>query len=101
MADKLNSGNIYTNAVGNNLVVVDPNKVVLNGEIKDRLVDHEDMVMYANLEARIFPRSKVIAGLTAGDKVSVGIFDGELNFLKPKKKNPSHLFVFFNHKKVA
>ena len=62
MADKLNSGNIYTNAVGNNLVVVDPNKVVLNGEIKDRLVDHEDMVMYANLTAIIYPRSKVISG---------------------------------------
>ena len=44
MADKLNSGDIYTNAVGNNLVVVDPNKIVANGKVKDRLVDHEDMV---------------------------------------------------------
>ena len=85
MADKINKGNIWTNNVGNNLIVVDPNKIVgSNGGPQDRLVDSEDMVMYANLEARIFPRSKVIAGLTAGDKVSVGIFDGELNFLKPK-----------------
>ena len=88
MADKLNSGNIYTNAVGNNLVVVDPNKVVLNGEIKDRLVDHEDMVMYANLTAIIYPRSKVISGSqNQGDRIIVDIFDGELNFLKPKNSD--------------
>ena len=55
MADKLNTGDIYTNAVGNNLVVVDPNKIVVNGVIKDRLVDQEDMVMYANLTATIYP----------------------------------------------
>ena len=85
MADKLNTGNIYTNAVGNNLVVVDPNKVVVNGQIKDRLVDHEDMVMYANLTATIYPRSKVISGSqNQGDRIVVDIFDGELNFLKPK-----------------
>jgi hypothetical protein len=88
MADKINKGNIWTNNVGNNLIVVDPNKIVgSNGGPQDRLVDTEDMVMYANLEARIFPRSKVIAGLTAGDKVSVGIFDGELNFLKPRNSD--------------
>ena len=83
MADKLNSGDIYTNAVGNNLVVVDPNKIVTNGKVKDRLADAEDMVMYANLTARIFPRSKIIAGGGAGDMINVDIFDGEINFLKP------------------
>ena len=88
MADKLNKGNIWTSNVGNNLIVVDPNKIVgSDGGPQDRLVNTEDMVMYANLEARIFPRSKVIAGLTAGDRVSVGIFDGELNFLKPRNSD--------------
>ena len=88
MADKINKGNVWTNNVGNNLIVIDPNKIVgSNGGPQDRLVNTEDMVMYANLEARIFPRSKVIAGLTAGDKVSIGIFDGELNFLKPKNSD--------------
>ena len=88
MADKLNTGDIYTNAVGNNLVVVDPNKVVNNGVIKDRLVDHEDMVMYANLTATIYPRSKVISGSqNQGDRILVDIFDGELNFLKPKNSD--------------
>ena len=87
MADKLNSGDILTNPVGNNLVVVDPNKVVgSNGQAVDRLVNAEDLVMYANLSARIYPRSKIIAGASAGDEIKVELFDGELNFLKPGGK---------------
>jgi len=88
MADKLlNSGDVLTNPVGDNVVVIDPNKVVVNGEIKDRLVEQEDLVMYANLSARIFPRSKILAGGGAGDEVIIDVFDGELNFLKPKGKD--------------
>lgn len=88
MADKLlNSGDVYTNPVGDNVVVIDPNKVLVNGEAKDRLVNHEDLVMYANLSARIFPRSKILAGGGAGDEVVIDVFDGELNFLKPKGKD--------------
>jgi len=87
MADKLNSGDIFTNPVGNNLVVVDPNKVMgSNGKVVDRLVNAEDLVMYANLTARIYPRSKIIAGASAGDEIKVELFDGELNFLKPGGK---------------
>jgi len=88
MADKLiNSGDVYTNPVGDNVVVIDPNKILVNGEVKDRLVDQEDLVMYANLSARIFPRSKILAGGGAGDEVVIDVFDGELNFLKPKGKD--------------
>ena len=90
MADKLilEQGDIWTNNVGNNLIVVDPNKIVgPDGNPQDRLVNNEDLVMYANLEAKIFPRSKVVAGGKRGDKISVGIFDGELNFLKPKNSD--------------
>ena len=84
MADKITKGDIWTNNVGNNLIVVDPNKIVgSDGSPQDRLVNNEDLVMYANLEAKIFPRSKVVSGGKRGDKISVGIFDGELNFLKP------------------
>jgi len=87
MADKLNSGDIFTNPVGNNLVVVDPNKIMgSNGKVVDRLVSPEDLVMYANLTARIYPRSKIIAGAAAGDEIKVDLFDGELNFLKPGGK---------------
>ena len=88
MADKLNNGDIYTDAVGNNLVVVDPNKVMVNGKPKERLVAHEDLVMYANLTAIIYPRSKVISGSkNTGDKILIDIFDGEINFMKPKNSD--------------
>ena len=88
MADKITKGNIWTSNVGNNLIIVDPNKIVgSDGSPQDRLVNSEDLVMYANLEAKIFPRSKVVAGGKRGDKISVGIFDGELNFLKPKNSD--------------
>ena len=88
MADKLfHSGDVYTNPIGDNVVVIDPNKVVVNGVVKDRLVAHEDLVMYANLSARIFPRSKILAGEGAGDEIIIDVWDGELNFMKPKGKD--------------
>jgi len=89
MADKIlkNSGDILTNAVGNNVVVIDPNKVVINGKVQDRLVNPEDLVMYANLTAKITPRSKIIAGGGSGDQINIDIADGELNFLKPEGKS--------------
>ena len=37
--------------------------------------------------ARIFPRSKILAGGGAGDEVVIDVFDGELNFLKPRGKD--------------
>lgn len=90
MADNLiaQTENIYTQAIGQgNLLLIDPNKIVQNGKIYDRLVRHEDLVMYANLTARLIPRSKLVVGEGASDsEVTVELFDGELNFLKPQNK---------------
>ena len=47
MADKLitQTENIYTQPIGQgNLLLIDPNKIVQNGKIYDRLVRHEDLV---------------------------------------------------------
>ena len=91
MADKLitQTENIYTQPIGQgNLLLIDPNKIVQNGKIFDRLVRHEDLVMYANLTARLIPRSKLVSGEGATDsEVTVELFDGELNFLKPQGKS--------------
>ena len=88
MADKLNSGNILTTQIGGNVVLIDPNKIVTSdGVVKDRLVEQEDFVMYANLTAKIFPRSKLLVGAAAGDEIRVEIAGGDLNFLKPEGKN--------------
>jgi len=88
MADKLNSTNILTTQIGGNVVLIDPNKIVTSdGQVKDRIVDQEDFVMYANLTAKIFPRSKLLVGAAAGDEIIVEIAGGDLNFLKPEGKS--------------
>ena len=79
----------------NNIVLVDPNTVVdADGNSRERLVQHENLVMYANLEARILPRTKLAVGENFDeqtDLVSVANFggneDGKINFLKPRGKN--------------
>lgn len=78
-----------------NIVLVDPNKVVdSDGKQIERLVDHENLVMYANLEARMIPRTKLALGENT-DQMSKnlkianfgGNEDGKINFLKPQGKS--------------
>lgn len=77
-----------------NIVVVDPNKVFnADGQVQERLVDHENLVMYANLEANIVPRSKLVLGENTGqmsERLTIANFgqtqDGKINFLKPQGK---------------
>ncbi len=78
-----NSGNILVEFDYNNIIVVDPNKTIDNfGNIKDRLVDHENLVMYANLECDVLPRTKLAVGAPVGN-ISVA----KMNFLKPTKNS--------------
>lgn len=71
-----------------NIILVDPNKVVTSdGVVVDRLVEHENLVMYANLEARILPRTKLAGGLNFVEIANFGgTEDGKINFLKPQGK---------------
>lgn len=77
-----------------NIVLVDPNKVVNgDGEQIDRLVEHENLVMYANLEAKIIPRTKLALGENTEQmsrNLKIANFgeteDGQINFLKPQGK---------------
>ena len=88
MADNIqgdNSGNIYVEFDYNNIIVVDPNKTVdAFGKIQERLVDHENLVMYANLEAEVVPRTKLAIGGSPEDRVRI-ISIAKINFLKPTK----------------
>jgi hypothetical protein len=82
-----NSGNILVDFDYNNLIVVDPNKTIDNmGKIRERLVDHENLVMYANLEAEIIPRTKLSVGGSPEDRIRT-ISVAKINFLKPTKNN--------------
>jgi len=78
------SGNIYVEFDYNNIIIVDPNKTVdSQGNISERLVDHEDLVMYANLEAELLPRTKLALGSTTDNIRTISI--AKINFLAPTK----------------
>lgn len=81
------SGNILVELDENNIIVVDPNKTVDDfGNIKERLVDHENLVMYANLEADVLPRTKLAVGGSPDDRIRT-ISVAKMNFLKPSKNS--------------
>ena len=80
MAD--NSGDIYVEFDYQNIIMVDPNKTISNGNVRDRLVDHENLVMYANLEAQVIPRTKLSVGGAPGDRITT-LSVAKMNFLRP------------------
>ena len=81
-----NQENILVDFDVNNIIVVDPNKVVdENGRASERLINHENLVMYANLECKVLPRTKLILGSSNTDNVRT-ISVAEINFLNPGKK---------------
>ena len=81
--NKLNNNeNILIKVDQNNLIYVDPNSVVVNGEVQARNVKQENLVMYVNLEADLIPRTV----LTSDDKESTmtSVAKGTFNLLKPE-----------------
>jgi hypothetical protein len=76
---------IYSNHF-QNITLIDPNKIVnANGFPEDRNVKQEDLVMYANLECSLQPRSRLVVGENGGqiEKISVA----KVNFLKPNNQD--------------
>jgi hypothetical protein len=76
-----NSEDILIKADQNNLIYIDPNSVIdRNGGISPRNLQQENLVMYANLEADIVPRTILASG---NDQTTLtSIAKGTLNFLK-------------------
>ena len=84
MVDK--SENILVEFDYNNITIVDPNKVIdAQGKVKDRNVKQEDLVMYANLECKVLPRTKLALGVASNDQVRT-ISVASINFLNPGNK---------------
>lgn len=81
-----NNENILVEFDYQNIVLVDPNKTIDGqGNVKERLLRHEDLVYYANLECTLFPRTRLAAGPNGyfnNEKVSIAT----VNFLKPGNK---------------
>jgi len=87
---------IFVETEYDNIIVVNPNEVYdSENKAAPRLVDHEDLVYYANLETFIIPRTKLAIGESFDSPVVnttiATIFGGEenlkINFLKPKGKS--------------
>ena len=78
--DLTQSENILIKVDQNNLIYIDPNSVLdEDGQVQPRGIKQEKLVMYANLEADLIPRSTLVAD---GNKNTLtSIAKGTLNFL--------------------
>lgn len=78
-----NGENILVEFDYDNITLVDPNKVIdEDGKVKDRYVKQENLMMYANLECSVIPRTKLAIGAPLNDNVRT-ISVGKINFLNP------------------
>lgn len=84
MADS--SQNILVEFDYNNIMVIDPNKIIdENGKARERLVKHEELQMYANLECKVIPRTKLLLGASNANDLRT-ISTSSMNFLNPGNK---------------
>ena len=84
MVDK--GENILVEFDYDNITLIDPNKIVdSEGKVSDRLVKHENLVFYANLECSVLPRTKLALGSALNDSVRT-VSVGKINFLNPGNK---------------
>jgi hypothetical protein len=81
-----NSENILVEFDYNNITIIDPNKVIdADGKVKERYVHQEDLVMYANLECKVLPRTKLAIGAANNNNINT-ISIASINFIKPNDK---------------
>jgi hypothetical protein len=73
--------NILVTVDQQNIIHIDPNSVVdSNGQIQSRLVNHENLVMYVNLEADLIPRTTLFTNNEQNSLFSVA--QGTFNLLR-------------------
>lgn len=79
----VNGENIYVETDYQNIILIDPNKIVdNNGNIQNRLVNHENLIMYANLTCNLLPRTRLLVGAGNEAPVQYGEIQlAQINFL--------------------
>jgi hypothetical protein len=78
-----NTENILVEFDYQNISVIDPNKIIdEEGKVKDRLINQEDLVYYANLECSVTPRTKLAIGVPQDQAIQT-VSVGKINFLNP------------------
>ena len=77
--------NIFVEFDYNNISIVDPNRVIDGtGAVKERSINQEDLVMYANLECKLIPRTKLVLGASYTNIEQISL--ASINFLKQQDK---------------
>jgi hypothetical protein len=77
---------IYVESSFENILIVNPNKIInSDNNPEDRNVRQEDLVMYANLECNLQPRSRLLVG--ENDQTLQTIAISSVNFLKPNNQD--------------
>ena len=90
MASNITPGDIFIENNYNNIFIINPNKTYQKSNVigedellvGDRDLKQEELVMYANLECNIQPRSRLLLG-DDGQTENVLIATSKVNFLKP------------------
>jgi hypothetical protein len=81
-----NNENVLVEFDYQNIVLVDPNKTIdSDGNVKERLLKHENLTYYANLECSLFPRTRLSQSSSGNVDVKT-ISIAKVNFLKPGNK---------------
>ena len=83
----INDENILVDFDYQNIIIIDPNRIIDNdGNVKERHVRQENFVMYANLECKVLPRTKLLIGATPQNNDLQSISIAQINFLNPANK---------------
>ena len=81
-----NTDNILVEFDYDNIALIDPNRTIdPDGTVRERYVNQEDLVYYANLECNVLPRTKLAVGTPLNDSQRT-ISVGKINFLNPGNK---------------
>jgi len=80
----VNNENISVDFDYQNVLLIDPNKIIDNdGNVKERHVKQENFVMYANLECKVMPRTRLALGISPTNNEQQTISVATINFLNP------------------
>ena len=77
---KGNTNDILVKVDQNNLMYIDPNSVVSDGQVLSRESKPEELVMYVNLEADLIPRTTLVTGNEASTLTSIA--KGTFNLMR-------------------
>ena len=75
--------NIFVELDYQNIIVIDPNKTIDDqGKVSERAIKQEDLVMYADLQCTLYPRTRLAVGVN-GTNQTVNVPLSKISFVSP------------------